>query len=1106
MSKTNSLAKQYSMGSWTIFPDGQLHTLKLYDRLRENGVDMLEQSPDDGNTALHWLVRNASKIPALELEILEAYLNNTPAGCSPQNFKQDTPLHTAILSSQTSMAVVLIKAGADLNLRDTLGRTPLDLAMELGRDEVVTAIQKSLADTAEGQPQTHDTYEKVINKSIQSILGTSHETLVMAALEIASYAMRPLTITEFEHVLGEVVQGRGLEPVPSDSVSAYFDKTRDRWFPSGQANMALACLRVLVFHDLPEDPDTDWASKSLYKYAACEWGRHLRAYSPKHAVVEDLALRYLAEPERLEVGIRIAFLQQAYGFEVYDSDFEYGLGALHVCSLLGLTNSIRRLMADVVPQSHINSQTHDHKTTLLMYAASMGHLDTVELLLELGADPYLTNAEGRTALYEALRHGSQDVVMFLLSSPTIRPDAYVLGNTVYTALMRIESFTSIELIRALLSRHDVDINECDERQQTVLSHVLMNSSSSMSEFRVDVAKLILDKPGFKLDAVDDTGRSHVQQLLESANFDEQSLQLLLDKKIDIEHRDYAGESAIFYAICWQPSTRAARMLLERGANIRTKNFSGDGLMHCVVKYYSESRALPPVRTLLSLDRDLVDSQDKQGRTALHKALSLAEVELVWNILEFKPDVDILDSFGRNALEVACQYGCVTYDDQATTFASAFDRLDDLLSSLTGTRPSFGKRLPGWSLAYLDQFDEILKRLEEGNLDMLEPSPDDGKTALHWLMRSKSGTLDIQKQILGHFFLTSVERSPRDYDGCAPLHMAITENSVEMAELLIQNGANPYAKDNSGRTPLDLAMTLERTEIIAAIETALFTQAEERPQIVIEVPDHDTSTDLRLSPVSLQDLIPHASVSVADRELLKNRIVSWLTEFADLYPPNVSSTLLDTEEYQRLLGSTNFTSWCTGSSPRRIDSSGVPVLSCFVSRNTLNITRHEEAGNILANLLGQLVAYGPAEAISAELTQLYNGHKFSGTRPSDSAVVRLLRNLMQSYPKIFLVMDAHSWNDETIQVWRSITDLCPENLSILVATTDYQQPTPGIHCDHCGNLTAKYWHCAICDGEGVCICSVCKSRGLACLDASHDLAHFDASKDQVIVDVVSRRLI
>lgn len=68
--------------------------------------------------------------------------------CSRQNDSQETPLHTAILTSQNDMAIMLIKAGANLSLRDILDKTPLDLAEELEQDDIVAAIQEALGNDA----------------------------------------------------------------------------------------------------------------------------------------------------------------------------------------------------------------------------------------------------------------------------------------------------------------------------------------------------------------------------------------------------------------------------------------------------------------------------------------------------------------------------------------------------------------------------------------------------------------------------------------------------------------------------------------------------------------------------------------------------------------------------------------------------------------------------------------------------------------------------------------------------------------------------------------------------------------------------------------------
>jgi ankyrin repeat protein len=124
---------------------------KLLEKLQNRDTDPLERCPDDGNTALHTVIKS-TPTPALRMlrlsplrhSVFYNLLAQVKQDCSPQNGCEETPLHTAILTSQTEMALMLIEAGANLSLRDNLERTPLDLAKELELDEVVFDIEHAL--------------------------------------------------------------------------------------------------------------------------------------------------------------------------------------------------------------------------------------------------------------------------------------------------------------------------------------------------------------------------------------------------------------------------------------------------------------------------------------------------------------------------------------------------------------------------------------------------------------------------------------------------------------------------------------------------------------------------------------------------------------------------------------------------------------------------------------------------------------------------------------------------------------------------------------------------------------------------------------------------
>ncbi|THX48757.1 hypothetical protein D6D08_10030 [Aureobasidium pullulans] len=96
--------------SWTLMMTGLFD--EMNDRLDQKMIDMLEPSPDDGNTALHWLVKSILRRPILTQSILRKFLVIGDVGCSPQNLIRDTPLHVAIAADHVTLARMLIQNGA----------------------------------------------------------------------------------------------------------------------------------------------------------------------------------------------------------------------------------------------------------------------------------------------------------------------------------------------------------------------------------------------------------------------------------------------------------------------------------------------------------------------------------------------------------------------------------------------------------------------------------------------------------------------------------------------------------------------------------------------------------------------------------------------------------------------------------------------------------------------------------------------------------------------------------------------------------------------------------------------------------------------------------
>ena len=309
------------------------------------------------------------------------------------------------------------------------------------------------------------------------------------------------------------------------------------------------------------------------------------------------------------------------------------------------------------------------KITPLVYAASLGYIDIVRLLLQNGAAIDGTDIHGNTALIEAASKGHTEITRLLIDH-----NAKVNTTGFYKNTPLIAAATSghNEIIKLLLEK-GADIGAANTNNETAFIRAAMHGNidtlkllakypnvSSISNPLSSISTALIESSAqghtdivkFLLDNYPDTRKDLNVALIKASNSGEtKTVELLLKNGANVNAQDKYGYTPLIQA-CDRGHIETVELLLKNGANVNAKDNHANTAL---ITASSHKDFTEIIEVLLKYGAD-VNAINNDGDSALIMSVDIGFTMGVKLLIENGADINIRTKPNSTTVDPLDGYG------------------------------------------------------------------------------------------------------------------------------------------------------------------------------------------------------------------------------------------------------------------------------------------------------------------------------------------------------------------------------------------------------------------------------------------------------------------